>query len=197
VEAQFASLSQLIAESGARDVRVAKNADERFAIWKGRKSASSAVGRLSSDFIVQDGVVPRSKLGDALVRIEQLSAQYGIRVANVFHAGDGNLHPLILFDAREPGAHDRAEALAAEILRMCIALGGSITGEHGVGLEKRAFLAEMYDAADIETMQRLHLAMDPHAIANRGKMFGGASGPPALAAHGLHPLERAGVISRE
>jgi glycolate oxidase len=197
VEAQFATLSQLITESGARDVRVARTADERFAIWKGRKSAFSAVGRLSPDFIVQDGVVPRSRLGDALVRIEQLSAQYGIRVANVFHAGDGNLHPLILFDAREPGAHDRAEALAAEILRMCIALGGSITGEHGVGLEKRAFLAEMYDEADIETMQRLHLAMDPHAIANRGKMFAGTSGPPALAAHGLHPLERAGVISRE
>ena len=197
VEAQFADLSVLIAQSGARDVRVAQNAEERFAIWKGRKSAFSAVGRLSSDFIVQDGVVPRSRLGDALVRIQQLSAQYGIRVANVFHAGDGNLHPLILFDAREPGAHDRAEALAAEILRMCIAFGGSITGEHGVGLEKRAFLDEMYAPADIETMQRLHLAMDPHAIANRGKMFAGSGGPPALAQHGLHPLERAGVISRE
>jgi glycolate oxidase len=196
VAVQFTELSALIAASGARHVRVAQTAEERMTIWKGRKSAFSAVGRLSSDFLVQDGVVPRSRLGEALVRIEQLSRQYGIRVANVFHAGDGNLHPLILFDAREPGAHDRAEALAAEILRMCIALGGSITGEHGVGLEKRAFLAEMYAAADLDCMHRLHGAMDPHLIANRGKMFA-EGGAPALTTHGLHPLERAGVISRE
>ena len=114
------------------------------------RSAFSAVGRLSADFIVQDGVVPRSRLGQALATIEALSRQHEIRVANVFHAGDGNLHPLILYDGREPGAHDRAEVLAAEIIRLCIRLGGSITGEHGVGLEKRQFLAEMYDEASID-----------------------------------------------
>jgi glycolate oxidase len=201
VEAQFTELLGLIEASGARNLRVAQNADERLAIWKGRKSTFSAVGRLSSDFLVQDGVVPRSRLGEALVGIEGFARQYGLRVANVFHAGDGNLHPLILFDARIAGEHDRAEALAAEILRMCIALGGSITGEHGVGLEKRAFLSEMYAPNDLDCMHRLHAAMDPHAIANRGKMFADGSGivgeAPALHAHGLHPLERAGVISRE
>lgn len=117
-----------------------------------------------------------------------------MRVANVFHAGDGNLHPLILFDGREAGALDRAEALAAEILRMCIALGGSVTGEHGIGLEKRAFLPEMYASEDMAFMQRLRRAIDPQEIANRGKMLGvGGDHAPA---HGLHPLERAGVISR-
>ena len=123
---------------GATHTHVAADEDERARIWKGRKCAFSAVGRLSPDFIVQDGVVPRARLGEALATIEALSREHGIRVANVFHAGDGNLHPLILYDGREAGAHDRAEVLAAEILRLCIRLGGSITGEHGVGLEKRA-----------------------------------------------------------
>jgi glycolate oxidase len=111
----------------------------------------------------------------------------------VFHAGDGNLHPLILFDGREAGALDRAEALAADILRMCIALGGSVTGEHGIGLEKRAFLGEMYGDEDIAFMRRLRGSIDPRELANRGKMLGAGE---ARAAHGLHPLERAGVISR-
>jgi glycolate oxidase len=196
VEAQFAELSAVIAASGATEVRVAQSAEERLTIWKGRKSTFSAVGRLSSDFIVQDGVVPRTRLGEALSEIVRLAAKHQLRVANVFHAGDGNLHPLILFDAREAGAHERAEALAAEILRLCISLGGSITGEHGVGLEKRQFLAEMYAPNDIDCMRRLRLAMDPGEIANPGKMFADGTAP-ALATHGLHPLERAGVISRE
>ncbi len=119
-----------------------------------------------------------------------------MRVANVFHAGDGNLHPLILFDGREPGALERAETLAGQILRLCIALGGSITGEHGVGLEKRAYLDGMYGPDDLDCMRRLREAMDPHEVANRGKMFPDGSAP-ALAAQGLHPLERAGVLSRE
>ena len=195
VEAQFVHLAALIEASGAKETRVAQSPEERLTIWKGRKSAFSAVGRLSSDFLVQDGVVPRSRLGEALVRIEELSRKYGIRVANVFHAGDGNLHPLILFDAREPGAHERAEALAGEILRLCISLGGSITGEHGVGLEKRQYLDEMYSADDMDCMKRLRAAMDPRQIANRGKMFADGSAP-ALATHGLHPLERAGIASR-
>jgi glycolate oxidase len=150
---------------------VAAGADERARIWKGRKSAFSAVGRLSPDFIVQDGVVPRTRLGDALVAIEALSRQHGLRVANVFHAGDGNLHPLILYDGREAGALDRAEALAADILRLCIRLGGSITGEHGVGLEKRAFLPEMFRQEDMAFMQRLRAAVDGRQLANRGKML--------------------------
>jgi glycolate oxidase len=196
VEAQRAQLTPLIEASGAYDVCVARNADERARIWKGRKSTFSAVGRLSPDFLVQDGVVPRTRLGEALARIERLSAEYGLRVANVFHAGDGNLHPLILFDGNVAGALERAEALAAEILRMCIAFGGSITGEHGVGMEKRQFLGEMYDADTMAGMKRLRQAIDPIEIANRGKMFADGAAP-SLTAHGLHPLERAGVISRE
>ena len=143
---------------------------------------------------MQDGVVPRARLGEALVAIEAMSARHGIRVANVFHAGDGNLHPLILYDGRESGAHDRAEQLAAEIIRLCIRLGGSITGEHGVGLEKRQFLAEMYSETDLDCMRRLREAMDPMGIANRGKKLG--PGTESGFSHGLHPLERAGIISR-
>ena len=171
IDAQFVDLEALIRESGSYNTRIAQNAAERLAMWKGRKSAFSAVGRLSPDFIVQDGVVPRSRLGEALVGIEAIGLKHGIRVANVFHAGDGNLHPLILFDGRIAGAHDRAEACAAEILRLCIALGGSITGEHGVGLEKRDFLAEQYGETDIDCMKRLQRAMDPADIANPGKVF--------------------------
>ena len=170
-DADLARLRAVLEASGPSHVHVAADADERARIWKGRKSAFSAVGRLSPDFIVQDGVVPRTKLGDALVAIEQLSREHGLRVANVFHAGDGNLHPLILFDGREPGALHRAEALATDILRLCIRLGGSITGEHGVGLEKRAFLPEMYAPGDIAFMQRLRDAVDGRRVANRGKML--------------------------
>jgi glycolate oxidase len=194
VAAEFRSLMEIIAASGAAHTHVAADDEERARIWKGRKCAFSAVGRLSPDFIVQDGVVPRARLGEALASIEAMSRAHGIRVANVFHAGDGNLHPLILYDGREAGAHDRAEVLAAEILRLCIRLGGSITGEHGVGLEKRAFLAEMYGPGDIDCMRRVRAAMDPHGVANPGKKLGPAQDMPA--SHGLHPLERAGVISR-
>ena len=194
VEAEFNRLMTIIAASGATHTRVAAREDERMRIWKGRKCAFSAVGRLSPDFIVQDGVVPRARLGEALAAIEALSRAHGIRVANVFHAGDGNLHPLILYDGREAGAHDRAEVLAAEILRLCIRLGGSITGEHGVGLEKRAFLSEMYAEADLACMRRMQAAMDPHGVANPGKKLEPSTLTPA--SHGLHPLERAGVISR-
>ena len=172
VDVEFARLTALIEASGATSTRIASDADDRARIWKGRKCAFSAVGRLSPDFIVQDGVVPRTRLGEALAAIERLSREHGIRVANVFHAGDGNLHPLILFDGREAGALERAEQLAADILRLCISLGGSITGEHGVGLEKRAFLGEMFDEADMAFMQRLRHAIDPQELANRGKMLG-------------------------
>jgi len=194
VAIEFDHLMRVIGESGATETRVAADEEDRARIWKGRKSAFSAVGRLSPDFIVQDGVVPRARLGEALAAIEAMSRKHGIRVANVFHAGDGNLHPLILYDGREVGAHDRAEVLAAEIIRLCIGLGGSITGEHGVGLEKRQFLREMYSEADIDCMRRLRLAMDPTELANRGKKLSDAAAGGM--SHGLHPLERAGIISR-
>jgi glycolate oxidase len=189
-------LDTIIAASGPVEARPARNAAERIAIWKGRKSAFSAVGRLSPDFIVQDGVVPRRRLGDALRRIGEMAREAGLRCANVFHAGDGNLHPLILYNGCNPGELARAEALGGRILRMCVAMGGSITGEHGVGADKREFLPDMFSADEIECMQRIRGAFDPLGIANPGKMFPGGEAP-ALAQHGLHPLEKAGVISRE
>jgi glycolate oxidase len=189
-------LDAILAKSQPVETRVAASAAERMAIWKGRKSAFSAVGRLSPDFIVQDGVVPRQRLGEALRRIGEMARAAGLRVANVFHAGDGNLHPLILYDGREPGALARAEELAGRILRMCVEMGGSLTGEHGIGMEKRDYLPDMFSAAEIEFMQRLRAAFDPDGICNPGKMFPGGEAP-ALASHGLHPLEKAGVISRE
>ena len=171
VEAEFEKLLEVIQVSGAYEVRVARDEADRQRIWKGRKSAFSAVGRLSPDYIVQDGVVPRSRLGEALLEIQRLSAVYDLRVANVFHAGDGNLHPLILFDGRQAGALERAEQLAGEILRLCVRFGGSITGEHGIGMEKRNFLPLMFVEADLDVMRALHRAIDPRQIANRGKMF--------------------------
>ena len=196
VNAEFEQLRRIIDASGAFESRVAKSEAERTRIWKGRKGAFSAVGRLSPDYIVQDGVVPRSRLGEALVEINALKAKYSLDVANVFHAGDGNLHPLILYDGREDGALEKAEALAGEILALCVNLGGSITGEHGIGMEKRDYLPAMFSEEEIDIMQALRLAIDPKEIANRGKMFPGGEAP-ALARQGMHPLERAGVISRE
>jgi glycolate oxidase len=195
VEAEARYLAEVIAASGAYEVRVARDADERAKIWKGRKAAFSAVGRLSPDYIVQDGVVPRSKLGQALAEIERLSQAYGLRVANVFHAGDGNLHPLILYDGKVEGQLERAEALAGEILKLCVSLGGSITGEHGVGMEKRAYMPTMFSPDDLALMRRIRQAVDPDELSNRGKMFPGGEST-ALAHHGPHPLERAGVIWR-
>jgi glycolate oxidase len=140
--------------------------------------------------------VPRRRLGEALRRISEMSREMNIRCANVFHAGDGNLHPLILYDGREAGALERAETLAGRILRMCVEMGGSITGEHGVGVEKRDYLPEMFSPDEIDCMHRVHEAFDPNRVANPGKMFP-TTGAPALSQHGLHPLEAAGVISRE
>jgi glycolate oxidase len=189
-------LDRIIAASAPVEARPARSAAERVAIWKGRKSAFSAVGRLSPDFIVQDGVVPRRRLGDALRQIGEMARESGLRCANVFHAGDGNLHPLILYNGCNPGELARAEALGGRILRMCVAMGGSITGEHGVGADKREFLPDMFTADEIDCMKRIRGAFDPLGIANPGKMFPGGDAP-ALVQHGLHPLERAGVISRE
>jgi glycolate oxidase len=196
VAADRVRLDEIIAASQPIEARPARDAEERFAIWKGRKSAFSAVGRLSPDFIVQDGVVPRRRLGEALRRISEMARESGLRCANVFHAGDGNLHPLILFDGRETGALQRAEALAGRILKMCVEMGGSITGEHGVGVEKRDFLTVMFNADEVDCLKRVRAAFDPFGIANPGKMFP-ITGAPALQQHGLHPLEKAGVLSRE
>ena len=196
VEAEHVRLMQVIEASDPYYVKEAKNDEERLKIWKGRKSAFSAVGRLSPDFIVQDGVVPRGRLGEALSEISRLSAEYGIRVANVFHAGDGNLHPLVLFDGKQAGALEKAEELAGKIVQLCIRLGGSITGEHGVGVEKRDYLPQMYGEIEMAAMHHLRNTIDPQQLANPGKMLilGEA---PALKQHGLHPLEKAGVLSRE
>ena len=171
VEEQFEVLKQIIGASGATEIRLAQNDADRMLIWKGRKSAFSAVGRLSPDYIVQDGVVPRSRLGAALAEIRQLSKAYDVRVANVFHAGDGNLHPLILYDGRKQGALHKAEVLAGEILNMCIRYEGSITGEHGIGVEKLQYLPVMFNRDEIETMRRLRSSIDPDELSNRGKMF--------------------------
>lgn len=196
VEIEREKLGNILAQTPAFETRIAQDAAERMNIWRGRKSAFSAVGRLSPDFIVQDGVVPRTRLGEALRRIGEMSAETGIRVANVFHAGDGNLHPLILYNGEEPGALGRAEALAARILKMCIEMGGSLTGEHGIGVEKRAYLPEMFDQTTIENFHAIRHAFDPDKIANPGKMFPGKEAP-ALLTSGLHPLEKSGQISRE
>ena len=196
VEIERVKLDAILADTNAFGTRVAVDAADRAFIWKGRKSAFSAVGRLSPDFIVQDGVVPRNRLGEALRRIDEMSKETGIRVANVFHAGDGNLHPLILYNGREEGALHEAEELAGRILRMCIEMGGSITGEHGIGMEKREYLHEMFSDDDVAVMKNVRAAFDPDTIANPGKMFPGPEAP-SLAQHGLHPLEKAGIISRE
>lgn len=189
-------LENILANTDAFETRVAVDTADRMFIWKGRKSAFSAVGRLSPDFLVQDGVVPRNRLGEALRQIDEMSRETGIRVANVFHAGDGNLHPLILYNGREEGALHAAEKLAGRILKMCIEMGGSITGEHGIGMEKREYLQDMFNYDDIDVMKDIRHAFDPDEIANPGKMFPGSEAP-SLALHGLHPLEKAGLISRE
>ncbi len=171
VEAEFSKLREVIENSGATEFHIAQDAAQRAQIWKGRKGAFSAVGRLAPNYIVNDGVVPREQLSAALEFIETASAKHNLRVANVFHAGDGNLHPLILYDGREEGMFERAEELASEILTMCIELGGSITGEHGIGLEKLAHVEEMFSADDIDLMLELRKSVDPQEIANRGKML--------------------------
>jgi len=195
VEAEIPLLSEILSSTGASHQFVAVDEAQRAAIWRGRKSVFSAVGLLSPDFMVQDGVVPRSQLGDTLREIRQISLDSGVPVANVFHAGDGNLHPLIMYDGRIPGALQRAEEVAARILKVCCDRGGSITGEHGVGMEKRDMLAEMFDPPSLAAFRQARLALDPLEIANPGKMFPGGEAP-SLALHGLHPLEKAGLISR-
>ena len=177
VEEEFVELEKIINNSAAYSVRSARDDIERSQIWKGRKGAFGALGAITQAYIVQDGVVPRTQLGAVLSEIDELSVQYGLRVANVFHAGDGNLHPNVLYDGSQEGMLERAEQLAGEITKLCVRHGGVITGEHGVGMEKRDYMREMFAEVDLEMMQRLSRAIDPRGIANVGKMFPGQGVP--------------------
>jgi len=156
---------------GAVSVRVSESEEERNQFWAGRKAAFPAIGRLTPDYYCMDGTIPRHRLPDVLARMGELSEKYGLGVANVFHAGDGNLHPLIMYDANEPGQLDRAERFGADILRLCVEVGGVLTGEHGVGVEKRDLMPEMFSEEDLNQQQRVKCAFDPNQLLNPGKVF--------------------------
>ncbi len=197
VEDDLAAVEQICREQGVRESRVAVSPEDRARVWRGRKAAFAAMGRISPDYYVQDGVVPRTKLPAVLRRIDELSVAGGLRVGNVFHAGDGNLHPLVLYDHRIDGQADRAAELAEKILEVCIDAGGSITGEHGVGTDKACSMPLLFSEADLGAMARLRRGFDPQGLANPGKVLptprlcGEVPGP-----HRSHPLERAGLIDR-
>jgi len=189
--------TRLAREAGALAVRVPANAAERETMWRGRKSAFAAMGRISPSYVVQDGVIPRSEIAKVLRDIERISAAAGLRVANVFHAGDGNLHPLVLYDAAIPGQEQLAERTAGEILQLCVRMGGSITGEHGVGADKAAYMGEMFDEDDLATMNLLRCAFDPETRFNPGKVFP----TPRLCGdrpgtYRMHPSEAADLAGR-
>jgi glycolate oxidase len=171
VEAQFVQVAQLAGARHAFETRIAADAAERALMWKGRKSAFAAVGRISPAYFVQDGVIPRTQLPQVLAEISRLADEVGLRVANVFHAGDGNLHPLVLFDDAVEGQANDAEELAGAILDLCVASGGSITGEHGVGHEKKLKMSTQFTPEDLDTMQLVRCAFDPDNLANPGKVF--------------------------
>ncbi|HEY7286648.1 MAG TPA: FAD-linked oxidase C-terminal domain-containing protein [Vicinamibacterales bacterium] len=193
----FSLVERVTREHGCTDLVIARNDDDRARIWKGRKAAFAAMGRVSPDYYVQDGVIPRTKLPEVLRRIRELEARSGLRIGNVFHAGDGNLHPLVCYDATIPGQVELAEKVAAEILTFCLDAGGSITGEHGVGADKARHMPKMFAEADLDTMQLVRCAFDPRGICNPGKVFptprlcGEVPGP-----YRAHPVERAGLAER-
>ncbi|HZG97066.1 MAG TPA: FAD-linked oxidase C-terminal domain-containing protein [Nocardioidaceae bacterium] len=195
VQSQFAEVQRLALARSAFETRLAQDDAERALMWKGRKSAFAAVGRISPAYFVQDGVIPRTQLPQVLTEIDRMADAVRLRVANVFHAGDGNLHPLVLFDDAVAGQATDAEELAGAILELCIASGGSITGEHGVGAEKRMKMAVQFTPEDLNTMQLVRCAFDPHGIANPGKIFptprlcGERPGPRT----GEHPVQAAGL----
>jgi len=174
-EAECGHLAELIESlslaNDATTFRTSRNEAERIAFWAGRKAAFPAVGRLAPDYYCMDGTIPRGRLPQVLARIEALSAEYGLGVANVFHAGDGNLHPLILYDANAPGQLDKAEAMGSDILRLCVEVGGVLTGEHGVGVEKRELMPSMFDDVDLDYQARVKSAFDPKGLLNPGKVF--------------------------
>jgi glycolate oxidase len=171
VEHTAAEANRLAVEAGALEIRVPRDAAERDTMWRGRKSAFAAVGRISPNYVVQDGVIPRSEIAQVLRAIAALSTASGLRIANVFHAGDGNLHPLVLYDAAIPGQEALAEHTAGEILKLCVKAGGSITGEHGVGADKAMYMGEMFSDDDLATMNRVRCAFDPEVRMNPGKVF--------------------------
>ncbi len=196
-EARLAQVRELCARNGATEVRVAADEEERLRMWRMRKAAFPAMGRLSPHYYVQDGVIPRTRLPEVLARIDELAARFGLQVANVFHAGDGNLHPLVCYDAKVPGEAERAEELAGEIIVACVQAGGSITGEHGVGVDKKGYMPKMFAEEDLAAFQRLRCAFDPTGRTNPGKVMpsprlcGEVPGP-----YREHPLERAGLAER-
>lgn len=192
---ELAQVQAICAQESAFEFRTAVDAAERAAIWKGRKSAFAAVGRISPDYIVQDGVVPRTALPQVLRDISRISAERGVRVANVFHAGDGNLHPLVLFDAAQAGATAAAEEVSGMILDLCIQHGGSITGEHGVGSDKARYMPRMFTDDDLDTMQMIRCAFDPAGIANPGKIYPTPRlcGERPRVVQGAHPAQQAGL----
>lgn len=155
----------------ATTVRISESDDERARFWSGRKNAFPAVGRISPDYICVDGTIPRKKLAEVLERISEYSEKHGLRVANVFHAGDGNLHPLVLFDANQPGELEAAEALCADILTLCVEVGGVLSGEHGIGVEKRDLMGTMFTEDDLKQQQRVKCAFDPEHLLNPGKVY--------------------------
>jgi len=169
VEAEFERVQRICRDNQATHIRIAQDPVERALIWKGRKAAFAAMGRISPDYFVQDGVIPRTKLGATLTRIGEMSRAAGLRVANVFHAGDGNMHPLILFDANRPGELERAEAIGGKILELCVAVGGSITGEHGVGREKINQMCAQFNSDEITLFHAVKAAFDPQGLLNPGK----------------------------
>ncbi|MEA2444451.1 MAG: glycolate oxidase [Thermoleophilales bacterium] len=197
VEAAFDEIKAICDRNGAREIRVAEDQAERALIWKARKAAFAAMGRLAPNYYVQDSVIPRTKLPEILTRIDELAEEHGLRVANVFHAGDGNLHPLVLYDAAKPGEAERAEDCAGQIVKACVDLGGSITGEHGVGVDKKRYMPSMFDEPDLAAFQKLRCAFDPAQLANPGKLMptprlcGEVPGP-----YRQHPLEAAGLADR-
>jgi glycolate oxidase len=193
----FAVVEAICRRTGATTVEVAENDEQRMRIWRGRKAAFAAMGRISPNYYVQDGVVPRTKLPEVLGRIKALSERSGLGIGNVFHAGDGNLHPLICYDERIPGQAELAEHAAGEILSYCVEAGGSITGEHGVGADKSQYMPRMFSDDDLDVMQRVRDAIDPHRLCNPGKVLptprlcGEVPGP-----YRAHPIEKAGLGER-
>ncbi len=198
MEAQAERIVAACRETGAREIRTARTESERLLLWKGRKSAFGAYGRISPAYMVMDGVIPRTKLPYVLHRVNEIVAAAGLRVGNVFHAGDGNLHPNLLYDPRKPGDEARVVAAGAEIMKVCAEVGGSISGEHGIGLEKSDFMPFIFSAADLAFMHRLKSAFNPTGLCNPGKIFPtkkscGEVGPVA---YRPHPIEEKGLAQR-
>jgi glycolate oxidase len=171
VDHLIAAVEAIARNNGATTLRVSQNEAERLLFWAGRKAAFPAVGRISPDYLCMDGTIPRKRIGEVLLGMKQMEAKYALRCANVFHAGDGNLHPLILYDANQPGELDRAEAFGQDILKLCVEVGGVLTGEHGVGVEKRDLMGAMFNESDLNQQQRLKCAFDDESLLNPGKVF--------------------------